>query len=172
MKLAMLSVERIVLGFVFAAMISCNASTQSTQERNNAIVAYYEAYFGDIDEYRVDSLSLLPISRTSEGAAFNEYQNTGEVSIREIEEFGGTGMVRSRLLSANGYPDLLAVRRTHWNPATLPDELTIIFDETSLFIANDDEWIEHSNDASIPIEQIPDLIEFLTEAVELAEAQS
>ena len=57
MTLAMLSVERIVLGFVFAAMISCNASTQSTQERNNAIVAYYEAYFGDIDEYRVDSLS-------------------------------------------------------------------------------------------------------------------
>ena len=140
---------------------SCSAENNPSPEE---VVAHFEDYLGDLD-YEFKNVSL-PRQGGSEGALFKVYQDTGTVSVIEIRGFITYGVWINRLLSDEGYPDLLAVRRLQWNPDAYPDELIVEYDEIDLFVQNSGEWEIFLHDGGYPLERIPRLIERFDAAVE------
>ena len=161
--------NRAAMLLIFTMLLAgCGGTQDFTPEQ---VVSRYEAYLGSMNEYQADTV-LLPMRRTSEGSALHVYQNTSPVSVHDIHDTFGIAAVIHRLLAEEGYPELIYIRRIHWDPLAPPADAEVIFDATSIFIADGEEWIEYSNDADYPVDQLTDLRSDFSEAIEYVESQS
>ena len=138
---------------------------------HDEVVSHFENYFGDLyDQYEFETISL-PRQGGSEGSAFTVYQDTGTVSVLEIEGFITYGVWVIRLFSEEDYPNLLFIRRQHWNPDLYPDELVVEYDKTSFFVQDGRRWVTLSNNAEYPEDRLPRVIERFEAAAEYLESQ-